>query len=38
LMDVSKLHAAGWQHTIELADGIASAYQDFLDNHNTLRL
>jgi GDP-L-fucose synthase len=38
LMDVSKLHAAGWQHTIELADGIALAYQDFLDNHNTLRL
>jgi GDP-L-fucose synthase len=38
LMDVSKLHAAGWQHTIELRDGIALAYQDFLDNHNTLRL
>lgn len=38
LMDVSKLHAAGWQHTIELADGIALAYQDFLENHNTLRL
>lgn len=38
LMDVSKLHAAGWQHTIELHDGIALAYQDFLENHNTLRL
>lgn len=38
LMDVSKLHAAGWQHTIELRDGIALAYQDFLENHNTLRL
>ena len=30
LMDVSKLHSKGWKHTIELEDGIAMAYQDFL--------
>jgi GDP-L-fucose synthase len=32
LMDVSKLHAAGWKHTIELPEGISLAYQDFLQN------
>jgi len=30
LMDVSKLHATGWKHTIELPEGIKLAYQDFL--------
>ncbi|WP_207429603.1 GDP-L-fucose synthase [Pedobacter sp. SYSU D00535] len=30
LMDVSKLHATGWKHTIELEEGINLAYQDFL--------
>lgn len=30
LMDVSKLHSLGWKHTIELADGIEMAYEDFL--------
>lgn len=29
LMDVSKLHALGWKHKIELQEGIALAYQDF---------
>ncbi len=38
LMDVSKLHAAGWKHTVELSDGIALAYQDFLTHHDDLRL
>jgi GDP-L-fucose synthase len=38
LMDVSKLHSYGWKHTIELEDGIALAYQDFLEHHDTLRL
>lgn len=33
LMDVSKLHAQGWKHTIELEEGIRLAYQDFLDKH-----
>jgi GDP-L-fucose synthase len=32
LMDVSKLHALGWKHKIELKEGIALAYQDFLTN------
>ncbi len=32
LMDVSKLHGLGWKHTIELPEGIALAYQDFLKN------
>jgi GDP-L-fucose synthase len=30
LMDVSKLHSLGWQHRIELKEGLALAYQDFL--------
>lgn len=30
LMDVSKLHATGWKHTIELPEGIKLAYEDFL--------
>ncbi len=32
LMDVSKLNALGWKYQIELKDGIALAYQDFLSN------
>jgi GDP-L-fucose synthase len=32
LMDVSKLHSQGWKHTVELPEGIALAYQDFLKN------
>jgi GDP-L-fucose synthase len=30
LMDVTKLHALGWKHKVELADGIKMAYEDFL--------
>lgn len=30
LMDVSKLHALGWKHQIELEEGLYLAYQDFL--------
>jgi GDP-L-fucose synthase len=33
-MDVSKLHALGWKHSIELTSGIELAYQDFLSNPN----
>lgn len=33
LMDVSKLHALGWKHQIELEDGIKLAYRDFLSKH-----
>lgn len=32
LLDVSKSHALGWHHTVELEDGIALAYADFLNN------
>ena len=35
LMDVSKLHAQGWKHTIDLPEGVALAYQDFLQNQET---
>ncbi len=38
LMDVSKLHGLGWHHQMELEQGIALAYQDFLKNHESLRL
>lgn len=38
LMDVSKLHNVGWRHTIDLKEGIALAYNDFLLNHSSLRL
>jgi len=30
LMDVTKLHSKGWKHKIELEEGIALAYGDFL--------
>jgi GDP-L-fucose synthase len=33
LMDVSKLNALGWKHSIELSEGIGMAYQDFLKQH-----
>ncbi|MGB4773102.1 MAG: GDP-L-fucose synthase [Chitinophagaceae bacterium] len=32
LMDVSKLHSFGWQHRINLDEGIKLVYQDFLMN------
>jgi GDP-L-fucose synthase len=34
LMDVSKLHNYGWKHRINLKEGIALAYADFLTSHN----
>jgi GDP-L-fucose synthase len=33
LMDVSKLHALGYNHKTGLKEGITIAYQDFLKNH-----
>ncbi|MBW4888096.1 GDP-L-fucose synthase [Mucilaginibacter sp. HMF5004] len=30
LMDVSKLHSWGWKHKVDLEEGLALAYQDFL--------
>jgi len=38
LLDVSKLHALGWRHTISLTDGIRSTYRWFLDNQTSARL
>jgi GDP-L-fucose synthase len=37
LLDVSRLHALGWRHSIELREGIESTYAWFLANQNTLR-
>ena len=36
LMDVSKLNAKGWKHTIELEQGIGMAYNDFLSKQVTI--
>jgi GDP-L-fucose synthase len=33
LMDVSRLHGLGWRARTQLEDGIALAYQDFLQRH-----
>jgi GDP-L-fucose synthase len=32
LLDCSKLHAMGWRHSTSLAEGIAKAYNDFVEN------
>jgi GDP-L-fucose synthase len=34
LMDVSKLHAFGWKHQIELEDGIRAVYEDAKNKFN----
>ncbi len=34
LMDVSKLHSYGWEHQIELEEGIQLAYDDFLSKQH----
>ena len=34
LMDVSKLHALGWKHRVELEEGIGLAYADFLKDYS----
>lgn len=31
LMDVSKLHATGWKHSIDIEEGIQLSYNDFLE-------
>ncbi len=33
LMDVSRIHGLGWKHRIELPEGIALAYEDFLKKY-----
>ena len=37
LLDVSRLHALGWRHRIELRDGIESTYRWFLDRYGGAR-
>ena len=37
LLDMSRLHALGWKHRIELRSGIATTYQWFLENATALR-
>ena len=37
LMDSSRLNGLGWQAKVNLKDGLGKAYQDFLDNHESLR-
>jgi|SRR5690606_14790422 len=32
LMDISKMHALGWKHSVELKEGIEKTYAWFLDN------
>lgn len=33
LMDVTKLHNLGWKHKVELPEGIALAYEDFMSRY-----
>jgi GDP-L-fucose synthase len=35
LLDVSRLHALGWRHKIQLCEGIESTYRWFVANHVT---
>jgi GDP-L-fucose synthase len=37
LLDVSRLHALGWKHTIPLAEGIRTTYDWFLKHHAAAR-
>ncbi|MDD5564076.1 MAG: GDP-L-fucose synthase [Thermoanaerobaculaceae bacterium] len=37
LLDVSRLHALGWRHRIELREGIEATYRWFIANHDHLR-
>ena len=38
LLDVTRLHATGWRHSIELEAGVRSTYQWFLENVESARL
>jgi GDP-L-fucose synthase len=37
LLDVSRLHALGWRHRIELREGIESTYRWFVEHEHSLR-
>ncbi len=36
LTDVSKIHALGWKHTIDLSNGIRSVYKEFSENYDAI--
>ncbi len=38
LLDVSRIHALGWKHTIELHEGIESTYRWFLEHVDQVRV
>ena len=40
LLDVTRIHATGWQARVPLAEGIAATYRDFVDGiaAGTIRL
>ncbi len=38
LLDVSRLHQAGWRHRVNLEDGIGSVYEWFLESNAVQRL
>ena len=38
LLDSSKVFSLGWRPSISLEDGIAMAYNDFLNNKDSLRI
>jgi len=37
LMDVSRLGSLGWEHSVELEQGLGMTYEWFLSNVNELR-
>jgi GDP-L-fucose synthase len=37
LMDVSKMHALGWKHEVNLEEGIQKTYEWFLENVNEIK-
>ncbi len=37
LMDISKMHALGWKHSIELEEGIQKTYDWFLENRDSFK-
>lgn len=37
LMDVSKMHALGWKHEVNLEEGIQKTYEWFLENVNAIK-
>lgn len=37
LMDVSKIHSAGWHHTTKLKEGLEKTYEWYLRNQNSLK-